>query len=248
MKFKSAPLLLLSALLLLSGCETVSNTFDDVSWPKMPKIDWPSADKKEPAASPARAAQDSACPSVIIMPELSLMTQFTGGNIQNAAHEQVRTRFDRASATCRTSASVVEVVLNLNFTSALGPAGVKDAKVQANYVAPYFVSVVDQAGQIISKDVFALSLVFPKGQTNIMATETLRQTIPLSTATNPNNYRIMIGFQLSGNDLLYNRQMDLPPVSVETQNLTPPAKPTPAVADVISPPVSSAKAKGRMNE
>ncbi len=218
------------SMIVLSGCETVSRTVDDIDWPKIPKLDWTASKTKTSPTPQAEATlQQSSCPAVVIIPELSLLTQFAGGQSHSANSEQVRTRFDRASAQCRNSTSMVEVVLSLNFTSALGPAGIKDSKVQANYVAPYFVSVVSETGEIISKDVFALSLVFPKGQTNIMATETLRQTIPLSSTLSPATYRIMIGFQLDGNDLLYNRSMNLPPVNVDVQDVSPaPTLKTPA--------------------
>ena len=112
---------------------------------------------------------------------------------------------EKIGSTCVVAGNSVSVELELNFTGVLGPAGVKDLDGQANYTYPYFISVISPDGKILSKDVFALSMIYENGQITYHKQDKLRQVIPLLSGQDASKFQIMIGFQLSEAELAYNR-------------------------------------------
>ncbi len=115
------------------------------------------------------------------------------------------TKLDKINATCTVSRNSVAIELALDFSGILGPVGVKDLNGQANYTYPYFLSVISPDGKIMSKDVFALSMVYENGQISYHRQDTLRQVIPLLAGQDAKQFQIMVGFQLSESELAYNR-------------------------------------------
>ncbi len=175
------------SLLLLSGCETTKNTFNKISWPK-----W---DNDKKTALPLNGG----CPQIAVMPDLGNLTQTRGDDVIS------ETVIQSVSTTCELAPTAATVRLNIGFAGRLGPEGVKDAAVEANYSLPYLVAVIDPQGNIISKDVFGISLTYKKGQTEQTYSDLLEQIIPVKNPTDAKSYKIMVGFQLDDQELAYNR-------------------------------------------
>ena len=76
---------------------------------------------------------------------------------------------------------------------------------QANYTYPYFISVITLSGQILSKDVFALAMMYDKGVARMVKQDKLRQTIPLMERQSASGFQVVVGFQLTEEELDYNR-------------------------------------------
>lgn len=213
MRFQSAsPLILCSvlSLLTLAGCEIVDSTGKTLSnWSQSlaSKTDAALATNQPPeAAKIAAANNDPNCPEVKILGDLASITQF-GNPKKNSPESQIATaRLASVSAVCKTSDNSVTLEISLNFSGTLGPLGLKDLDGQANYTYPYFLSVITPNGQILSKDVFALSMSYDKGTLTINKQDRLRQTIPLTAGQAANKFQIVAGFQLSADELDYNRK------------------------------------------
>jgi len=196
-------------LLSLAGCEAVNavgnsieNTFKSV---KMPDLSVNKDVSSSPAADGSLIAGQGECPTVKGMADLISLSQFSDPAIPTPDKLVSVTKLDKMTATCDVATNSVTVELALDFSGTLGPIGVKDLNGQANYTYPYFLSVVSPDGQIMSKDVFALSMVYENGQINYHRQDTLRQVIPLLSGQEANKFQIIIGFQLSESELAYNR-------------------------------------------
>lgn len=198
--------LFISALLTLSACgNTLSGAWDDTIG-QMNRADWslfgsPQKLKTEPnngAQSPILAQNQ--CPPVYIVPDLNRIVQFQGQSLI------AETRFSGLGSSCALNGNNLLVTISLEATGRLGTQGMKDAKIQANYTYPYLLAVVNESGVIVAKDVFALNAVYQNGQNTGVFRDQITQTIPLSNGKNPLTYNIQIGFQLSPEELAYNRQ------------------------------------------
>ncbi len=176
------------AVLTLSGCESTKGAFAKMSWPQ-----WGSSGAVKTAAG--------TCPQVSLMPDL--------GNIAQLRNKQLvsETIFENITPACSATDSAATVRLAINFKGRLGPEGVKDAAVEANYSLPYLVAVINPKGEIISKDIFAITLTYKKGQTEQSYADLLEQSIPLQKAEKATDYKIMLGFQLTDEELAYNRSV-----------------------------------------
>lgn len=179
----------LAALVLLSGCESVKRSWND--------MEWPSFGSKSKAAAP----QAANCPEVGTMPDLGRLTQIRDNQVLS------ETVLESVKPSCTDGTNQTTVRLAIGFKGKLGPAGVKEATTEATYSLPYLVAVVNPKGDIISKDVFAINMVYKAGQTDIAFNDLLEQIIPLQTGEKPSDYKILVGFQLDDQQLEYNRKM-----------------------------------------
>lgn len=166
--------------LLLSGCESVKS----IKWPEF------GAGKTEAA---------NTCPIVGVSPELGNITQLRGGEPLS------ETIIASVKPTCETMGNAVKARLAIEFKGRLGPAAIKDAVQEANYTIPYLIAVVNSQSQIVAKDVFAISMTYKAGQTEQSLSDLIEQSIPLQKGEKASDYRIMVGFQLSPEELAFNR-------------------------------------------
>lgn len=167
-------------IMLLSGCESVKS------------FEWPSWSESAPVNN---------CPVVGITPDLGNFTQFRDNEIVS------ETIISSVKPSCSKDNAAVTVRLAIDFKGRLGPVGLKDAVKEANYSIPYLVAVVNSKGEIISKDIFAITMIYKKGQTEQAFPDLLEQIIPLGAGEKPADYKIMLGFQLSDQELAYNRAL-----------------------------------------
>lgn len=220
------------ALFALSGCTAENNPFKDM---KMP--DWLQASNKT-APRNMLVSANAGCPRVAALPELSRVTQFADEANPNPSTILSETTLTKVDSSCIPTENAINLDIVLNFTSALGHAGLAAAAPQATYSHAYFVAVVKPDGSILAKDVFGLSPVFSSGQKEVLSTERLQQTIPLSSDTPATQYQVMVGFQLNENELSYNRSLKLAQTPIATQEVQPmtaqPAQPVAATTSSSS--------------
>ncbi len=224
----------------LGACTADNNPFKDV---QMPAWLQPAKTPTENSAyrnliSPATAD----CPRVSALPELARVTQFADETNPVASTILSETVLNKLESSCITTETSINLDIVLNFTSTLGTAGLSQNSTESSYSHAYFVAVVNPAGQIIAKDVFALSPVFQSGQKEIFSSERLQQTIPLSSTTPANQYQVMIGFQLSEAELAHNRTMQ--PKVLQTM----PATPVQSVESKSIPPLITQRPRADINQ
>lgn len=195
--------------LTVSGCEGMNKFGESLKSMQMPKITpkgEAGADVAKAEASGLSSVGGESCPKVKALVDLATITQFSNSGGQTPDKMISDTKLEKIDSKCTVAGNSVSVELELNFSGVLGPIGVKDLDGQANYTYPYFLSVISPDGKILSKDVFALSMVYENGQITYHRQDKLRQVIPLMAGQDASQFQIMIGFQLSEDELAYNRR------------------------------------------
>lgn len=207
------------ALLVLNSCQTLDGIGSDLSsaWDAsadaLTRIT--ARDITDTGAS-ARThdgpAQAIACPSVKVMEELRGLVEF-----QDPAKPSDKTEIARASITdvqarCAISNNL-SVELDISVDSTLGPKARLKESDKPNFAFPYFVAVISPEGSVIAKEIFAASMSFEKGENKLSRTETITQHIPLPEGDAMPAYSILVGFQLSEEQLAFNRAQPILPAS-----------------------------------
>lgn len=198
----------------LAGCESLSSVGESVRSFKFPSFSSDNQVTEQKASYVASgapelpsllAATKSSCPTVKVVGDISAISQFTLPKKPEPNSLIAEAKLDNVTANCNVAKDGVVLDITLNFSGVLGPVGAKEMRNEASYTYPYFVSVINPEGQIISKDIFALSVVYEKGMTRVAKQDKLRQMIPLQSGQVANQYQIIAGFQLTDDELAYNR-------------------------------------------
>jgi hypothetical protein len=97
-------------------------------------------------------------------------------------------------------------LLTANFSLVIG-AGIGPAADDRKTVFDYFVSVTDESLNILQKEFFRFPVEFPGNRTRItVEDEKVALDIPLKAGQDGSHFEIFIGFQLSQEQLEYNRR------------------------------------------
>ncbi len=202
-------LLLLTALpFVLSGCQamqSIGQSLESINWPAQSSGTADATAKSVSSGQTQVADLPANCPQLKILGELSGISQFSNPKTPKMDELISSAKFSALDATCSVAPNSVTLEISLDFDGTLGPVGMKNGGSEANYTYPYFLSVITPGGQILSKDVFALSMIYDSGSIQMHKQDRLRQTIPLMPGQNASDFQIVVGFQLSEDELNYNR-------------------------------------------
>ncbi len=141
-----------------------------------------------------------ACPKVGIVRELQEITQFRPGGHQDLSDMSTRAALAEYSGNCDYDRDGVTMSLNLFVVAERGPALQGDT---ATY--RYFVAVARPGEEIpATKTEFDTTVTFPKGQNRVLYKEELAPKIPLPKDANAKDWQVMVGFQLTPEQLDFN--------------------------------------------
>lgn len=153
--------------------------------------------EEEQAAALAAPAR---CPKVAVLREASEATQFRQGGGRDLTDVVSRAAVLDFRGGCRPGEGQVEVDFQLVLAAERGPAfDGRDAGYQ------YFVAVTDPDGQVLAKQVFDATLRFEEGQSRVGSVEDLHQRIPVAQGRRAQDYQVLVGFQLTPEQLEFNR-------------------------------------------
>ncbi len=148
----------------------------------------------------ATAAALPACPRVELLRDAAEATYFREGMGRDLTDIAVRVALPDFSASCTRGQGRVQVDISLLVVAEKGPAW---AGTQADQA--YFVALTDASGAPVSKQIFQTTVPLPAGKEKMVMAEDLAQIIPLAEGRNPGDYRILIGLQLTPDQIAYNR-------------------------------------------
>jgi hypothetical protein len=148
---------------------------------------------------PAALAQPLLCPAVEVPSEVSRLVAFRSGPGRGSGDINFVASFTNAVANCFVSADRVLVTMQLQISLRRGPANQTRT---ADFA--YFVAITDRAERILKKAIFPADGAFGE-RAELVLVEELEQTIPLAPGAAPSDYRVYAGFQLSEEQLRYNR-------------------------------------------
>lgn len=205
---------IIGSVFVLFGCQTWSDIkadFNDINW---------SFANSEPSIY--QDPQDMACPSVTIVDELSSLTEFEGFNGAQTEDLTSQVFMTKVSSGCNHNERNVTVDLKLEFKGMLGPG----AKVQDNdkpfFSYPFFIAVLNEKDEILAKEVFSASLTYARNEDTHTYYESMRQIIPIESGR-PGGHKVLVGFQLTQDQLAYNRQNMIPvaPITQKPATVNP---------------------------
>lgn len=190
----------LLCLFLLSACgETITGAVDDVN----KGIELGRAEARGYQGSERLLA--TPCPKIEIVRDLGTLSDFTDD--QRTFYKNMIAQIDikKRQSSCELATSSATVDLALLFTGTLGPKARQQTSDKPFLTYPFFVAVTGPNGKIMAKEIFSVSMSFEPGQTTRTHTEYLRQIIPVRSKETAFQYQVLVGFQLSPEQLAYNR-------------------------------------------
>lgn len=196
-------LLTASACLLLSGCQTMDNLMKDFNTLAEQGTNMP----RMVDASSAPSIEDN-CPRINIVDELSSLSEFAGDMTENNLVSRVN--LYQVESSCSIQRKQVSIDLKLAFDGSLGPKAKMRNNDKPFFSYPFFVAVTNQDGVVLAKEVFAASMTYERNEDTHTYYENLRQLIPIGNADQASRFTVMLGFQLSEDQLDYNRRFMVP--------------------------------------
>jgi hypothetical protein len=142
---------------------------------------------------------DVKCPSTDITGQLGSVSRFRGegGNFADLTYHASLTGL---KGECDLDDDGVTITMTVTVLAEIGPAA---ALRTADF--PYFVAIVGTNNRIVAKRQFDDTLTFPANQRRAGATDTITQRIPLKDPHNASDLHVFVGFQLTREELEYNR-------------------------------------------
>jgi hypothetical protein len=139
------------------------------------------------------------CPEVQNAPVLSALPQFGPGAGREPGDVQVAGRISSVRATCSKDAKGVKDDVLVYFD-----AFRKSGQVRRTDF-PYFVAVVDANGNVIAKQNFSVAIEFTANESQTSITDKVDTIIPLKNPQRGSSFGVVVGFQLTKDELDFNR-------------------------------------------
>ncbi len=134
------------------------------------------------------------CPQVEILPGAETITIFREGEGRDLVDVRFEGIIVPVSGQCQyvddDTAVVVELILRIGATK--GPAATSQSE-----EFPFFVAIAEKTGKIIAKKIFYSPIEVEEGRRRATVQEELEQRIPLPGLKTGGDYVIIIGFQLT---------------------------------------------------
>ena len=138
-----------------------------------------------------------ACPSIAILADTDTVSVFVRpGDPTTVAAEATISGLNSA---CRANDERVEVEIAFQITALRGPTSNAPA-----LEVPFFVAVTDARGKVLGKDIFFSRLTFDETG-HATTVEQLVEDIPMADGESPVVFQVILGFQLTPEELQYNQ-------------------------------------------
>jgi hypothetical protein len=190
-------------ILTLPACANVEQTVTDAYYSirEMGVSDVSDSVQGKPLSQ--RLVDKGACPAVEIVEDLDMFYDF-GGQPPSTNNLVSSAALSQQNA-CAYGPKSVTVDIRLAFSGAIGPGGRAQSQDEPFFSYPYFVAIMGPGGAILAKEVFAVSLTYPPGANQETHLENLRQIIPIRNQESGASHKVVVGFQLTNEQLAYNR-------------------------------------------
>jgi hypothetical protein len=175
----------------------MNNVMGSLKAVEMPKIS-----RTDP--KPEEFLLNGDCPQVEVVGELSSFSEYADMSNTQPGSLVSQVIIARAQNSCEYSPKSVTIDLKLDFAGVLGPQG-RALGERPFFSYPFFVAVTGPRGAILAKEVFAATMTYEPGQDQQSYHESLRQIIPMPDRAKGKNHKVLIGFQLTPEQLEFNR-------------------------------------------
>lgn len=141
-----------------------------------------------------------ACPQVAAVRELAQITDFGRDETLGLNSMVAAAKIDSIDGDCAFRSTNIDTDFDVHLTARRG-SGLGGN--QAEF--PYFVAVLDQNNIPVSKQNLSTVMRFSGKDTTVESVEKIHVKIP-TEANNAGEWRVLVGFQLTPEQLAYNRQ------------------------------------------
>ncbi len=141
------------------------------------------------------------CPQAGILKDAQRLTKFLPGPGRDLTDVVFEVRLANVRTKCTYGKSGVKIDMLVDIAIERGPAD-KSRKA----VFAYFVAIANPAGNILARERFTALIPFVPNVSRAVAAEELEQTIPLPRGRSAENYRIIVGLQVTRAELEFNRR------------------------------------------
>ncbi len=200
-----ATLLLLICLPFMGGCSTLEGIGTDIS-NGYSSIASSFGDVFPDVNEQKRSlpVYDGTCPPVLVRPDLRTLVEFYNPAKASDATKVSEIAITGIRNTCRVENDALVMQIDLSFTGKTGPKARAKPADKPSFAYPYFVAVTDAQGMVVSKEIFAASVSYAESQTTLNQTESIFQSMPFPDPGAGKIYNVVVGFQLSDDQLAYN--------------------------------------------
>lgn len=148
-------------------------------------------------------AEQFDCPATAAVADATTLSKFLDGPGRDLTDVRYQVRLVDVLNKCSYDRTGVTVEMLVAFALELGPANP-----DRNASFPFFVAITDPSNEIIAKRIFTSSLAFPSNVGYVEHREELRQRIPLPKGGGASDYQVIVGLQLTEDELEYNRKYE----------------------------------------
>lgn len=140
-----------------------------------------------------------ACPEVVLLADASKQTKFNGQG-RDLTDVLFEAELEAGRLVCEYDDNEVDVDLQVRVIASRGPAN-SDRLANINY----FVAVARADQTVLARKSFDIAIPFPGNRTRVSGLEEIGQVIPLAQGEDGTDYRIYLGFDLTPEELRFNR-------------------------------------------
>ncbi len=151
-------------------------------------------------ACSSKEKPQAACPVGLIPADSATVTKFRDGPGRDLTDVVSEAEIVNILVQCKYDPKGVTVDLQVAIAGGRGPA---DRARVADF--DYFVAIIDPKQNVVQKQPFRVRFEFTDNRTRLGMIEELEPRVPLSDAFDGPKYQLMVGFQLSPDELAWNR-------------------------------------------
>lgn len=195
-------------LLCLTGCATVDGLGSDI------QTGWKNLNTAiARAVDPVKEAKkqlpvyDGSCPAVTVRPDLRTLVEYQTPDSPSENMRLSDVEIVEAKGICRVEDNAIALQIDLTLVGKTGPKARVRPSDKPSFAYPYFVAVTDAQGNILSKDIFAAPIAYGSNENEMRIVETVFQTMPFPDSAAGETYNVVVGFQLTPEQLAYNNRI-----------------------------------------
>lgn len=141
------------------------------------------------------------CPQAGVLREAATLTKFLPGPGRDLTDVLFDARLTNIATSCKYDSKGVKVDMRLALVVERGPA---DRSHKAEF--EYFVAIPKFHPAPEAKEAFAMKAEFPGGERRVPLSDEVELRIPLPAGQSAADYEIIVGFQLTRDELEFNRR------------------------------------------
>lgn len=157
------------------------------------------------AACSGNSDTSQSCPGVLIMPELNSIAFFPPGAEHKVQNVQLGGKMIATLRSCEVAKGSVAVNVTVQFTVARSSLEIR--RIDLTYI----VAVVDINRTILNEQRFTLPVVFTANENFRPAVDKVTVHLPVKSVAAAGAYGILVGFQLTPEQLEFNRMLQQQP-------------------------------------